>query len=424
MERYLEKIIMSQKKFYLLILIILTILSTFTVTLLSIYNSFGDLIDNMLLRLIPTMGIFVALFLTLMINKYFINYKKEEFSIILLSGCRNKEIIKYILIQFCLLFLISDSLGFGLGIILNNILDKIYPSLLQYHIIEVGYYYLAIIFCKMIYICFINYGVFIRIKLSIADYLTNHSQKTSKLSFNLSNKKTIKEIFISLIGIAFIVLSMMGLFDSSSLLFVYYSLFLIGLLIIVVTTIPFIFDLIHDRYLLNNNIWLMALSYFINFSNVLISDILVLLAVIPFCLVGFFIDTNNNLLINVSTINYFINLIMIFICFILHFKVYLPDIYKDIAVKRAIGFTSKEIKTIYTRLALIFIFMIDIIPCILYSIMLYQSYINNIINKNMMFILIISYLLCFIIFGIYMLYQYNLSVREVYEDVRYLNRSE
>lgn len=424
MKRYLEKIIMSQKNFYLLILIIFTILSTFTVTLLSIYNSFGNLIDNMLLKLIPTMGIFVALFLTLMINKYFINYKKEEFSIILLSGCRNKEIIKYILIQFCLLFLISDSLGFGLGIVFNNLLDKIYPDLLQYHIMEVGYYYLAIIFCKLVYICFLNYGVFIRIKLSIADYLTNHSQKTSKLPIDISNKKPIKEIFITLIGIAFIVLSMMGLFDGSSLLFVYYSLFLIGLLIIVVTTIPFIFDLIHDRYLLKNSIWLMAFSYFINFSNVLISDIVVLLAVIPLCLVGFFIDTNNSLLINVSTINYFINLIMIIICFILHFKVYLTDIYKDIAVKRAIGFTSKEIKAIYNRLVLVFILMIDIMPVILYAIMLYQSYINNIISKSMMFVLIISYLLCLIIFGIYMLYQYNLSVREVYEDVRYLNRSE
>lgn len=424
MKRYLEKIIMSQKKFYLLILIIFTILSTFTVTLLSIYNSFGNLIDNMLLRLIPTMGIFVALFLTLMINKYFINYKKEEFSIILLSGCRNKEIIKYILIQFCLLFLISDSLGFGLGIVLNSLLDKIYPGLLQYYIIEVGYYYLAIIFCKLVYICFLNYGVFIRIKLSIADYLTNHSQKTSKLPINISDKKPIKEIFITLIGIAFIVLSIMGLFDGNSLLFVYYSLFLVGLLIIVVTTIPFIFDLIHDHYLLKNSIWLMSFSYFIDFSNVLISDIFVLLAVIPLCLVGFFIDTNNSLLIDVATINYFINLIMIIICFILHFKVYLPDIYEDIAIKRGIGFTSNEIKTIYNRLALIFICMIDIIPVILYSIMLYQSYINNIISKNMMFILVISYLFCFIIFGIYMLYQYNLSVREVYEDVRYLNRSE
>ena len=122
---YLKKIIKSQWKMYSFLILILLCLSSFEFVLLCIYSCFeiNQGIDTILLRFIPTLGVFVSMFLTLLMNNYFLESKKEEFSIILLSGCRNREIIFYIIVQFGVLFLIGDFLGGVLGIGLMKIIN-------------------------------------------------------------------------------------------------------------------------------------------------------------------------------------------------------------------------------------------------------------------------------------------------------------
>ena len=168
---YLQKIIKSQRKLYLIILFILTILSALEFVLLGIYSSFTDLSNLyfIILRLISAIAIFISFFLTLMINNYFIENKYEEFSIILLSGCRTKNIIEYIILQFGMLFVLADIMGFAVGYILMFMINHIQSYYFNYSIVTIAFSYAGILLCKMIYVFMINFGKFIRIKLNIAE---------------------------------------------------------------------------------------------------------------------------------------------------------------------------------------------------------------------------------------------------------------
>ena len=162
---YLKKIIKSQWKMYSFLILILLCLSSFEFVLLCIYSCFeiNQGIDTILLRFIPTLGVFVSMFLTLLMNNYFLESKKEEFSIILLSGCRNREIIFYIIVQFGVLFLIGDFLGGVLGIGLMKIIN-LYSKYYFYYIYDrVFYLYIAFFICKIIYVYMINFSQFIQI---------------------------------------------------------------------------------------------------------------------------------------------------------------------------------------------------------------------------------------------------------------------
>lgn len=425
---YLKKIIKSQWKMYGFLVLILLCLSSFEFVLLSIYSCFENNqgIDTILLRFIPTLGIFVSMFLTLLMNNYFLESKKEEFSIILLSGCRNREIILYIVVQFGVLFLIGDLLGSVLGIGLMKIIN-LYSEYYFYYLYDrIFYLYIAFFICKMIYIYMINFSQFIQIKMSISDYLTHHQQKTSKVPFKIKKQKPIKEILITVLAVLMIIFSLQGLFqmENSTLLPVYFMFFLMGELILINTTIPFMCDLLHDSYLLKTPKSLMVLSYVMNLSKVLGSIVYVLSAVVPICLVVYFLKIDNPAYVSVSNISYIMMLLMMFICFILRFQVYLPQIYQEIVVKKALGFRLKEIQKIYRDVAVIFVLLIDIFPFILYGTMLYLAYLQNQITYNSMLLLSLSYLILFLIYGCYINYQYQKTIKEVYFNVKYINRSE
>lgn len=78
---YLKKIIKSQWKMYSFLILILLCLSSFEFVLLSIYSCFeiNQGIDTLILRFIPTLGVFVSMFLTLLMNNYFLESKKKNF---------------------------------------------------------------------------------------------------------------------------------------------------------------------------------------------------------------------------------------------------------------------------------------------------------------------------------------------------------
>lgn len=425
---YLKKIIKSQWKMYSFLILILLCLSSFEFVLLCIYSCFeiNQGIDTIILRFIPTLGVFVSMFLTLLMNNYFLESKKEEFSIILLSGCRNREIILYIIVQFGVLFLIGDFLGGALGIGLMKIIN-LYSKYYFYYIYDrVLYLYIAFFICKIIYVYMINFSQFIQIKMSISDYLTHHQQKTSKVSFKIKKQKPIKEILITILAVLMIVFSLQGLFqiENSTLLPIYFIFFLMGELILINTTIPFMYDLLHDSYLLKNPKGLTVLSYVMNLSKVLGSIVYVLSVVVPVCLVVYFLKIDSLAYVSVSNISYIMMLLMMFICFVLRFQVYLPQIHQEIVVKKALGFRLKEIQRIYRDVAVIFVLLIDIFPFILYGTMLYLAYLQNQITYNNMLLLSLSYLILFLIYGCYINYQYQKTIKEVYFNVKYINRSE
>lgn len=433
---YLKKIVKSQKRIYITLISILTILSSFEFILLGIYSCFSKNrgVDNLLLKLIPAIAIFVSFFLTLLINNYFIENKTEEFSIILLSGCKTREVLSYIVIQFGFLFVVSDILGFVLGIALMEGINQIQSYYFDYAMDVVFYTFGGILICKIIYVFLLNFGKFVRIKLDIADYISHHTSSSSRpnyfsgrlLNDNKKHKIPLKAFLLTAVAIILIILSIQGLFDNSNdvLLPIYFMFFLSGEVTLINTTIPLIYDFFHDKKLLKSPRLILILANIIHLSKVLVSMINILACVIPICLSQFFLGVMNEEIKAVTMICFYILLIMILLSFILRFQIYLPSIETDIATEKAIGYQYKQLIFIYDQVVVGFMILIVIIPLVLYTLLLYRAYQLSYITLSIVIILIVSYIVIFTLLAIYMIYQYHRTVKEAYSDVKYLNRSE
>lgn len=431
MVRYLRKIVQSQKKLYLTMMMILTLLAAFEFVLLSIY-SFSSQRDDVFLKLMPAITIFVSFFLTLIMNHFFIESKNEELSMILLSGSRIKEVVEYIVIQFGLLFFISDLIGFIVGIGLMFIVNALLPYYFLYDILEVLFVFLGIFICKIIYVFLLNFGKFVKIKLDVATYILHHSTKTSKPGyfsqylFDEKHRFPVRACLLTLLALLLIALSIQGLFENEQdvLLPLYFIFFLSGEIIIIYTTIPLIFDFCHDRKLMTMPKTIMVLANVMDLSKVLVSMINILACVMPICLSQFFMEGLDDVSLSVTMVCYYVFLIMMLLSFILRFQIYLPAIETDIATLKAIGYNFQQLKTIYNFVVLCFMIVVFCIPLILYILMLYRSYQLTYISLDMLIVLVVSYCAVFAILAIYMLHQYHQTVKEAYSDVKYLNRSE
>lgn len=433
---YLKKIIKSQMKIYITIMSILTILSSFEFVLLGIYSCFSSNqgYDYLLLKFIPAIAIFVSFFLTLLINNYFIENKNEEFSIILLSGCRTREVLSYIVIQFGMLFVGSDILGFILGLGLMKMINYIQSYTFVYSLPTIFYTFCGILVCKIIYVFLLNFGKFVRIKLDIADYISHHTSSTSKpsyfssrlLSENNNHKFPIKAFLTTAWGIILILLSIQGLFDNNNdtLLPIYFAFFLSGEIILINTAIPLVYDFLHDKKLLKSPRLIMILANIMHLSKVLVSMINILACVVPICLSNFFFGMMSEEIKAVTMVCFYVLLIMMLLSFILRFQIYLPSIETDIATLKAIGYRYKQLIFIYNHVVLGFMVIIVIIPIILYALLLYRGYQLSYITMSIVITLITSYFIIFTLLALYMMCQYHQTVKEAFSDVKYLNRSE
>ena len=173
---FIKKIISGQKKLYLGILAVLSLLSSFefiSVVMYSTSNIEVDFANGYILQLVTGIVIMIAFALTLFVNNYIINNKNEEFSLLLLCGRNMKQIIRYILIQFGLLFLISYALGFLIGWGWVYMYSAIYDAVITVDLTNILIIYGALFLTKMIYVVVIDMGKFMRIKTDIAGYM-NH----------------------------------------------------------------------------------------------------------------------------------------------------------------------------------------------------------------------------------------------------------
>ena len=190
------------------------------------------------------------------------------------------------------------------------------------------------------------------------------------------------------------------------------------------TTIPLVFDFLHDRYLMKAPKMIMILANIMHLSKVLVSLINILACVIPVCLSNFFFGIMNDEILAVTMICFYILLIMISLSFVLRFQVYLPSIETDIATLKAIGYHYSQLIFIYNGVVAGFMIIVVIFPLMLYSLLLYHTYLLSYISISIVLILIISYLTVFTLLAFYMLHAYHQTVKEAYYDVKYLNRSE
>ena len=157
---FIKKIVIHQKKDYLLLLSILTLIASFEFCFIAMYDHLSRLdlkIDWMTFRAIA----FIP-FLTLMIAVVlsdFIQNKKHEFSMLLLFGRKPKDLFLYLIIQYGIMSLIAFFLGFILGILImkgiNIYLIHIHMNyIFQYHFLNTFNLYCDLYFsnkCSTVY---------------------------------------------------------------------------------------------------------------------------------------------------------------------------------------------------------------------------------------------------------------------------------
>ncbi len=73
---------------------------------------------------------------------------------------------------------------------------------------------------------------------------------------------------------------------------------------------------------------------------------------------------------------------------------------------------------------MLFIILIVIFPIVMYGSLLYQSYLVNMITYNTFITMIAIYIILYTFMSIYMIVSYRKLIKEVYDDVRYLNHGE
>ena len=85
---------------------------------------------------------------------------------------------------------------------------------------------------------------------------------------------------------------------------------------------------------------------------------------------------------------------------------------------------KKSIFKIHYQEMMLFIILIVIFPIVMYGSLLYQSYLVNMITYNTFITMIAIYIILYTFMSIYMIVSYRKLIKEVYDDVRYLNHGE
>lgn len=441
---FIKKIISGQKKLYLAMLIVLSLLSSFEficVVMYSTSNITTDFYNGFTLQLVTGIVIMVAFALTLFVNNYIINNKTEEFSLILLCGKNMKQVIRYIMIQFGLLFLLSYILGFAIGWGWVYLFNIIYDTSVVIRYETILTIYFALFVTKMIYVLMIDMGKFIRIKTDIAGYMNHVPRNTTNANpfvmmasgLDMSNKKTskmkmipIKKIVVTALGIMFIIIGLTPMLTSieSSNLPAYFVFSLTGEVLIIDNTVPLLFDLLHNKVLLKSKNWIISLSNLKDISQVMTAMINISVIVVPVIFFFLFLQELSIEVQNAMMMSFFALMAAMFLCFIMRFMIYLPSRASVIATMRALGYSKKNIYKIHYQEMLVFILLIVIFPIAIYGTLLYQSYLANIVPYSTFVTMISIYIMFYSIMSIYMIISYRNLIKEVYDDVKYLNHSE
>ena len=441
---FIKKIISGQKKLYLGMLAVLSLLCSFEFICIVMYSTSNiktDFYNGFMLQTVTGIVIIIAFALTLFVNNYIINNKNEEFSLILLCGRNIKQVIRYILIQFGLLFLLAYVIGFVIGWGWVYLFNFIYNTKVVIRLDTIMMIYGALFITKMIYIVMIDMGKFTRIKTDIAGYMNHVPRKTTNANpfvlmstgINMQGKKVKKhqmipmgKIMTSLMGIALVLIGFTPMVTSieGTELPVYFAFSLAGEVTIINTTIPLLFDLLHNKVLLKSKNWIMSLSNLKDISSVMAAMINISSIVVPIIFFFLYIQGISVAVQNAMMMSFFALMVSMFLCFIIRFMIYLPTRAPVIATMRAMGYSKKNIFKIHNQEMLVFILLIVLFPISIYGFLLYQSYLASIIPYSTFITMILIYIVAYAVMSIYMIIGYRNLIKEVYDDVKYLNHSE
>ena len=319
--------------------------------------------------------------------------------------------------------------------------SAIYDAVITVDLTNILIIYGALFLTKMIYVVVIDMGKFMRIKTDIAGYMNHVPRKTtnfnpfklmsSGLALKGEKPKTIDmlpkgKILSTILGILLIYIGFTPMLRSieNNNLPTYFAFSLLGEVLIIDNTFPLLFDLLHNKVLLKSKNWIISLSNLKDLTDVMTAMINISTVVVPIIISFLFLQSVSIDVQNAMMMSFFALMASMFLCFIIRFMIYLPTRASVIATMRALGYNKKSIFKIHYQEMMLFIILIVIFPIVMYGSLLYQSYLVNMITYNTFITMIAIYIILYTFMSIYMIVSYRKLIKEVYDDVRYLNHDE
>lgn len=438
---FITKVYKNQKKSYHLLLIILILISSFEFTFLAMYDAFTRFNFHWTIRAsihgIPILASGVALLLNVFVTKYFIVNKKQEFAILLLAGRKPKDLFHYIILQFGILILIAYFVGglFGIGLmyLINMILTMNQSSIiLNYTIINVFYTSFFMSLFTFVIVLALAAQQFVRLDIDVAKYLT-HKENLDKPSYTIkasavSTKRKIP-IFAIVMTIVFACISIYSLTQlllpnlETTELLMSFAYALSGIYIIVLTSIPLLYDLCHHK-LLKHPILMNALSSFNEFTKTMMTLVSLNTIILPLIIILIFFSTNNPVTQVVIVPCFIMMIVMIALCFIIRFYIYDQRRQSSVATYHAIGYSYQTMNKISLIKNILFTIFCFIIPFAFICELFYKAYLENYFSVTTIVIMIVAYIVINCSMLIYIHLKERQTQREVTSHVKYLNRSE
>lgn len=437
---FIRNVVHNKKKDYILLLSILSLLAAFEFCFIVMYDKLStlslDYITFLVMSSIPCLSLATAIILSIFIANYFINHKQLEFSMLLLFGRSPKDLFIYLIIQYGILSIFAFIFGLFVGIVIVNGINisMIYSNIqfqFDINLSHILFMYCIFLMFTILFILGISAKQFTEIDCHLVETL-NHKkiQKNVPYSIKMSKQYDKRKIpytqIISSLLALYIVFYSLYAFIQDSLLqnkFIHFMLILTGLIMIINELIPLLFDIFH-KYILKYSLLFHGLSSFIHMKNDLVSIANTNAVLIPVMLMILMMCDSYKYM-NVYIIPCFIMmLVMIVLCFIIKYKLYLQTTKNIYATKYALGYTRRSINHIVLFKNIVFSMFVIVIPYIFIHYLGYFIVINGYLTSQVMMSLEGLYVILFVMLMIIMTYNERQLIKEVVQNVRYLNRGE
>lgn len=425
MKRFVLKMMKGNKKEYLLLMSVLSLVVSFLYVFLSLYDVMADihtadLVSNMGIDFINFIALCLSVVTVIVVNYYFIEERTQEYALLLLTGRNRKEIVFYIFIQFGSILFLSFVLGGVLGAIWIVLMNRFYMIMGFDFMINQPFillYILLFIVC-MLFIIVFNIARFNHIEIKINDYLRNKIQTSTRVP----KKATTQYLIMSLLGFMFIFSShqltlSQDITISSIICFIGV---IAGIILVSTSLIPFIYYSFHNTLVLKSKKVMFIFNGFMELISTIEFPFILNCLMIPILLISI-LALEIEVLKYVMITCYLFVLLIIMICFILQFNLYNKSLIYKLDILKSLGYRKNNVKMIQFVQVILF-FIVSILLLISFSGLLYKGYLQGIINSQMFILFVGSYIFVYLSICIYMNVKFNQSIKEAYSYEKHFNR--
>lgn len=413
MKRFIVKMMKGNKKEYLLMISILSLIVSFLYVFLSLYDVMSMIESiNIGLDLINFITIALSVGAIIAVNNYFVEERTQEYALLLLTGRNMKQIVVYILMQFGLILFVSFVLGGTIGLGWIVLLNLIYCLLhIDFMINQpfIGFYVLMFFVCVVILLAY-HIARFNKIEININNYLRNRVQMSSKVPV----KGTTKYLIFTLLGLMLVSNSYQLTLNSEVTLSSIISFVGVigGIMLLVTSIFPFIYYVFHKSLVLKGKTIMFILNGFMELVSTIQFSFMLNCGIIPILLISILM-LELEVLKYIMLSCYVFILLMIMICFILQLNLYNKGLSHKIVTLKSLGYKKNNIRTIQFVQVIIFL-LVAMLPLIAFSGLLMNGYVQGILSWQIVVLLIGSYIGVYLIIGVYMIIKFNSIIKGAY----------